>query len=158
MEIKIKSLKDAEKYIQILFEKNGFTNQNILDEIIHLRSEMSGKIDSLKEDLVEKIDENTLAVKTLNAKFVSLNESVDGMKTEQTQTNKELADVKTEFVALNASVGEMKTEQTQTNKELVQMKAEFVALNTLVGGMQTKQDQTNKELAEIKEILKNRPI
>ncbi|MBF0290396.1 MAG: hypothetical protein HQM14_21495 [SAR324 cluster bacterium] len=99
--IKIKSLKDAEKYINILFEKNGFTNQNIVDEITHLRSELVDEITHLRSELsgkvnsvAEKLDENTLAVKVLEQKFVTLNDSVTEVKNEQIQTNRELAEIK----------------------------------------------------------------
>ncbi len=85
MEIKIKSLKDAEKYIQILFEKNGFTNQKILDEITHLRTELKDEVSHLRSELKteiaatnkrldvtnDKLDENTLATKVLEKNWIA---------------------------------------------------------------------------------------
>ncbi len=136
--IKIRSLEDAEKYINILFEKNGFTNQNIVDEITHLRSELSEKIGEVSE----KIDGNTLAVKVLEQKFVTLNDTVTEVKQEQRQTNRELKEVQTELKEVQTELKEAIKEQRQTNRELVEVKAEQI--------------QTNRELAEIKEILKSK--
>ncbi len=83
MEIKIESLKDAEKYFEIIFGRLDSVEQGLLDEIIHLRKEIT--------ITNEKLDENTQEIKVLNKKFESLDSNVQQLDTTVRQMDKNMS-------------------------------------------------------------------
>ncbi|MBF0289742.1 MAG: hypothetical protein HQM14_18165 [SAR324 cluster bacterium] len=79
--LKISSLEDASSIIKLLIlkvnemeKREPIRDQGLVEEIIHLRTEMNTRF----IDLEGKVDENTLAVKSLEIKFDQMHETMKG--------------------------------------------------------------------------------
>ncbi len=78
------SLEEATDIIKLLIlkikeieEREPVRDQRLVEEILHLRRETREGFQQLREELVEKIDNNTLAIKGLEGKFDSMESTME---------------------------------------------------------------------------------
>ncbi len=94
--LKISTLEEAADIIKLLIlkinemeDREPIRDQGLVEEIIHLRTEMNAGFVGLRTEMntrfVElegKVDENTLAIKSLGGKFDQMHETMKSMETE----------------------------------------------------------------------------